>query len=136
VQNNTTNQQASVANNTINAELTAQQSDVAAESQGLTTEFNYLTQVNNNQTAQNSAVLNAATKGGNGGIFYGQSATTDEALLSALSLGEGGTGTVTSAENSLGATGVAVQNAGASTNAALIGAITGGIGSAFTGLFG
>ena len=133
VQNTTTGAQENVANNTINAELAAQQSQVAAESQGLTTEFNYLTQANNNATALSTTELNDVTEGGkNGGIFYGQSATTNEALLSALSLVQpGGVATVGSAESALGETAVSGNQAQAS----IVNSIVGGLSTAFSGLF-
>ena len=133
VQNTTTGAQESVANNTINAELTAQQGQVAAESAGVTTEFNYLTQVNNNATTLSTAELNDITEGGkNGGIFYGQSATTNEALLSALSLVQpGGTSTVSSAENAL--YGTSASNS--ASQASIVNSIVSGISGAFSGLF-
>jgi hypothetical protein len=132
VQENTTNQQADVANNTVNAELTAQQTQVAAESQGLTTEFNYLTQVNQNQTALSTSVLNTVSSGGKqGGIFYGQSATTDEALLSALSLAQGGSSTVSSAESAL----MGGQVSSNYSNASIVTSLISGISSVFSGLF-
>lgn len=134
VQNTTTAAQENVANNTINAELTAQQTQVAAESKGLDTEFAYLTQANQNQTALSTAELNAVTAGGKqGGIFYGQSATTNEALLSALSLVQpGGTSTVSSAESALYGTSVS-NNA---SQASIVNSIVKGLSSAFSGLFG
>ena len=133
VQNNTTNAQAGVANNTINAELTAQQSQVAAESAGLETEFSYLEEANNNQTSLSKATLDAVTKGGNGGIFYGQSATTNEALLSALALAQpGGAGTVPYAEGALNSTAAANY----AENASIWNTVTSSISKAFTGLFG
>jgi len=133
VQENTTNVQGSVANNTINAELAAQQGQVAAESAGLNTEFAYLTQVNNNSTAVSQNELNLVTKGGsNGGIFYGQSATTNEALLSALALAQpGGVSTVPSAESALYGT-KASDNA---AQASIINSIVSGLAGAFSGLF-
>jgi len=133
VQNTTTGAQESVANNTINAELAAQQGQVAAESAGLNTEFAYLTQVNNNATTLSTTELNDVTEDGkNGGIFYGQSATTNEALLSALSLVQpGGVSTVGSAENALGA-GQVSSNA---ANASIANSLVSGLSSAFSGLF-
>jgi hypothetical protein len=134
VQTNQTEAQESVANNTISAELAAQQSQVAAESAGLSTEFDYLTEVNKNQTALSTTELNDVTEGGkNGGIFYGQSATTNEALLSALALSQpGGTATVPYAENALGVTAVSGNQAQAS----IINSIFSGISGVFSGLFG
>ena len=132
VQENQTNQAAGVANNTVNAELAAQQSQVAAESQGLNTEFAYLTQANNNTTDLQKSILSTVSTGGNGGIFYGQSGTTDEALLSALSLATpAGAGTVPSAEGALGA-GVVSNNA---AQASIVNSIVGGLSQAFSGLF-
>jgi hypothetical protein len=133
VQNTTTAAQESVATSTINAELAAQQTQVAAESQGLKTEFDYLTQANANQTALSTTELNDVTEGGkNGGIFYGQSATTNEALLSALSLVQpGGIATVPSAEGSLAGTAAANY----AENASIWNTVTGSISKAFSGLF-
>lgn len=133
VQNNQTNAQENVADTTVNAELTAQQSQVAAESAGLNTEFAYLTAANNNATTLSATELNDVTEGGkNGGIFYGQSATTNEALLSALALTQpGGTGTVSYAENALGAGQVSSNQA----NASIVNSIVGGLSTAFSGLF-
>jgi hypothetical protein len=133
VQEQQTGAQENVANNTINAELAAQQSQVAAESSGLQTEFQYLTQANQNATALSTTELNDVTEGGkNGGIFYGQSATTNEALLSALSLVQpGGIATVPGAENALGAGQVSSNQA----NASIANSIVSGISQAFSGLF-
>ena len=133
VQENQTNVQGSVANNTINAELEAQQGQVAAESAGLNTEFAYLTQANNNSTTVSQNELNLITEGGKeGGIFYGQSATTNEALLSALALVQpGGTSTVPSAEGALNGTSASSSAAQAS----IINSIVSGLANAFSGLF-
>lgn len=133
VQEGQTSAQENVADTTVNAELEAQQSQVAAESAGLSTEFAYLTQTNNNATALSTTELNDVTEGGkNGGIFYGQSATTNEALLSALALVQpGGVGTVPGAENALGAGQVSSNEA----NASIVSSITSGLAAAFSGLF-
>lgn len=124
VSENTTNQQANVANNTINAELTAQQSQVAAESAGLTTEFNYLTAVNNNNTSLAQTTLSKIKLGGS---TLDYNTELNDAL--ALATGQG------SATGSLGNTAVGVQNSYGAGTASIVNSITSGIAAAFSGLF-
>lgn len=124
VQNTQTGAQESVANNTINAELTAQQSQVAAESAGLTTEFNYLTNVNNNQTSLAQSTLSKLKLGGST-LDY----NTELNDTLALATGQG------SATGTLGNTAIGVQNSYGAGSSAIVSSIVAGLSQAFSGLF-
>lgn len=118
----------------ISAAQEVQDTQTQAESGALNSELNYLTQVNNNQSKNAQAVLGVvAGDGNNGGIFYGQSATTNEALLSALALATpAGSASIPSAENALGITSSSGAYAGAYQNVGYANAAS----SLLTNLFG
>ncbi len=127
VANTQTAAQENVADTTINAELAAQQSQVTAEENGLTTEFSYLTQANNNQTALAMPVVNAIAPN-----LYNQSNAFNAAALTsdlAEALNEPSIGTESASQI---APSYASQEAG---QAAIIQSVTNGISTAFSSLF-
>lgn len=121
VQENQTGAQESVSNNLINAELTAQQSQVAAESKGLSTEFAYLTSVNQNQTNLENTVAGDVTE------FNGSQNRL--ALLQSV-LGQPGAAAATEGSYQ------GVTQSQSAENAQIVNSITNGLSNVFTGLFG
>lgn len=114
--NNQTQAQSAIANNYISTAGSIQQAEIQA------------------QQANSAQILNTVKSGGgNGGIFYGQSATTNEALLAALALSQpGGINAVPSAEGAL----VGGQNASAYSTASMWAGISSIVSSGLKALFG
>jgi hypothetical protein len=89
----------------------------------------------NNQYALQSTALNAATQGGPGGVFYGQSATTDEALNSLFGTAFGESNVGVAGEQANASISSAAYADSAATNAAIASAASKTAGNIISALF-